>query len=73
MAKGKWEIEKTVSYWYWDSRNGKSYIELTFWYNTNTLERKETKREVRNVYDHYSLPDWAKTITTHNKGLDSNW
>lgn len=73
MAKVRWEIEKTESYWYWESRNGKSFVEITFWYNPFTLDRMETKREVKNVYDNYSLPDWAKTVTVHNKSLDNNW
>jgi hypothetical protein len=67
----KWEIERTDSYWYWSSRNGTSFVEITYWYDPINLERKETKRAVNNHYgDNYSLPDWAKAITDHRKHLD---
>lgn len=67
-----WFVDRVESYWYWSSRNGKNYVETTFWYNTFSLERKETTRKESSVYDSYKLPDWAKNITTHNKSLDVN-
>ena len=41
----EWKIESVDRYWYWSSRNGKTYCEITYWYEPHTLERKETKRE----------------------------
>lgn len=70
----KWEIERVDRYWYWSSRNGKTYIELTHWFEPQTLQRKETKRSVDNHYgDHYSLPEWAKTITDRRKDFESDF
>lgn len=69
----KWEVESVDRYWYWSSRNGKTYIEITYWFEPHTLQRKETKRSVDNHYgDHYSLPDWAKSITENRKSLNDD-
>lgn len=67
----EWYVERVDRYWHWASRNGRSYIEITYWYEKHTLERKETKREVKNHYgETYSLPDWAKSINDHRRSLD---
>ena len=69
----KWEIESVDRHWYWSSRNGKTYIETTYWFEPHTLQRKETKRSVDNHYgDYYSLPDWAKSITENRKSLNDD-
>lgn len=69
----QWEVESVDKYWYFSSRNGVDYIEITFWVNPKNNQRKETKREVKSHYgDKYSLPDWARSITDHRKSLDNN-
>lgn len=68
-----WEVENVERYWYFSSRNGKDFIETTYWVNTKSTLRKETKREIKSHYgDKYSLPDWAREITEHKKSLDNS-
>ena len=66
-----WEIETIDRYYYLSSRNGKTYVEITFWIEKNTAQRKETKREI-SIYDgeEYSLPDWAKSIKERRKNIE---
>jgi len=37
------------------SRNGKTYVEITFWIKKNTAQQKETKREI-SIYDGEVIP-----------------
>lgn len=73
MSKTKYEIDSVDRYYYFCGRNNKEYKEVTYWYDPITLERKETVRTVH-CYDgnEYSLPEWAKSITTRNRSLESN-
>lgn len=69
----EWKIDRVESYWY---RSNKfydiSYEETTFWYNPETLERKETKRTQTIIQgQEHQLEDWARTITNRNKNLES--
>lgn len=66
-----WQIERTVGYWFFNSRNFITYTETTFWYCSLTMDRKEISRH-QEIGDgqQYLLDDWAKVITTHNKQLD---
>ena len=67
-----WEIESVDKYYYLSSRNGKTYVELTFWIEKHTMQRKETKREVGiNDGQEYSLPDWARSIKERRRNLES--
>lgn len=67
----KWTIESVDKFWYWSSRNGKTFKEITHWYEPQTFQRKET---VRSVNDHYGsqhqLPDWAQSITENLKRMN---
>jgi len=70
----EFEIEKVDRYYYLSSRNGKTYVETTFWYEKHTLERKETQR-VEHINDgqEYKLPYWAKAITERRRSLEPNF
>ena len=68
-----WKIEKTESYYYQSGRNSKTYEEITFWYDDETMERKESKRSESIYYgEEYKLPDWAKCVTVRNRSLESD-
>lgn len=67
----EWAIESVDRYWFFSSRNGRKFVETTFWYEKHTLERKETIRAVDDIYDDFNIPDWARSITVHRKGMDS--
>lgn len=56
----EWKIEKTDRYWFFSGRNCKHYIEITFWYNPSTLERKETTR-TEDIFkgDEHKLSPWC--------------
>ena len=63
----EWKIDRVESYYYASGRNRLTYEEITYWYNPNTCDRKETKRTATvgdNKNSWYDLPDWAKPITT---------
>lgn len=66
----KWEIETTDRYWYLSGRFSRTYVEVTFWYNPFTLERKETKRS-ESITDgqEHQLPDWCKSCN-YRKSLN---
>ena len=67
----EWKIEKVDRYWYASGRNYTTYVETTFWYESHTLQRKETTREHTTLCgDNYALPEWAKSITSHRRTLD---
>ena len=72
MSSEEFKIESVDRYYYFSGRNGKNYVEVTFWYNPVSLERKETKRS-ESIYtgQEYQLPDWAKSITERRRGLES--
>ncbi|KAA6336889.1 hypothetical protein EZS27_015000 [termite gut metagenome] len=71
--KGEWKIEQVDRYYYQCGRNSTTYVETTFWYHTQTLERKETSRR-ESIYDSetYKLPEWAKSITVRRRFLESS-
>jgi len=69
-----WQIESVDRYWYWASRNGRTFVETTYWFESHTMQRKETKREIPNHYgDCYGLPEWAKNVQEHRKSLDCGY
>lgn len=69
-----WQIEKTESFWYNSSRNGKTWMEITFWFNPETMERKETRRS-HSCYDgqEWENPDWTKPIEKYSRHLDYDY
>lgn len=71
LPMAKWTLETTDRYWYCSGRNQKKYREVSYWYKPDTLERKETMRELEifNGEDH-KLPDWCKTITERKRTLE---
>ena len=73
MAKEEWKIDRVESYYYHSGRNSNEYVEVTFWYNPKTLERKETSRRA-SCYSggEYKLPEWAKTIKERRRSLESD-
>lgn len=67
----EWKIESVDRYFYISTRNGKAFVEITYWYHPVSLERKETKREVRIFNgEEYKLPDWAKSCNEYRRQLD---
>lgn len=73
MEKQEWKIDRVESYYYFCGRNNKEYVEVTFWYNPTTLERKETsRRECCYCGSEYMLPEWAKTIKERRRSLESD-
>ena len=66
-----WKIESVDRYYYVGTRNSKDYVEITYWFDEITLERKETKREFR-VYgrDTHNLPDWATACNEYRRQFD---
>jgi len=68
----EWAIEKVDRYWYFSSRNGRKFVETTFWYEKHTLERKESTRSINDIYDDYNLPEWAKSIIDYRKNMNVN-
>jgi hypothetical protein len=68
-----WEIEYVDRYWYWSSRYGKEYVEITYWFEPRKLLRKETKREC-SIYsgNESSLPEWAKGINQNKTHLNDS-
>ena len=69
--KRKFEIDRVEKFWYWHNRNWKTFREITFWYNPETFERKETSRTWCEDWDTLK-PKWAECITEHNKMMDYN-
>lgn len=69
----EWKIDRVDSYYYQCGRNNNEYVEVTFWFNPYSLERKETSRSVCCYCgQEYSLPEWAKVITKRNRLLESD-
>ena len=68
-----WKIEKTETFYHRNNRFYEmKYQEITFWYNDETLERKETSRtEFIQQGQEYKLPDWAK-VAVYRKDLNHN-
>lgn len=63
-------LEKVERFYYLSSRNGKKYMEISFWYDPNTLTRKETTREEYiNDGEEHKLPDWCK-VCEYRKSLN---
>lgn len=73
-SENKLEIESVDRYYYFDGRNSKRYVETTFWFNPQSLEKKETQR---NVFisdgEEYKLPEWARSISVRRKDLERNF
>jgi hypothetical protein len=66
-----WKIESVDRYYYKSGRNYNTYVETTYWYEAHTMQRKETNRQVSELYDcSYRLPEWAKSITENRKTLN---
>ncbi|HUI31996.1 MAG TPA: hypothetical protein VLY84_00135 [Dysgonamonadaceae bacterium] len=69
----KWNIEKVDRYYYASGRNYDTYKEITYWYESHTMVRKETVREATiSVGDKHGLPEWARGITNRRKDLETN-
>lgn len=70
----KWEMETIDRYYYLSGRNYTTYVECTYWYKSDTLERKETKRTTSILdSDKHKLPDWAKNIIDRRKQLEYDY
>lgn len=54
-----WELELTEKFFYESGRFTTEYVEISYWYNPITLERKETVRK-QTVTKGDTLSDWAK-------------
>jgi hypothetical protein len=69
--EAEWKIEQVERYYYFSGRNQTTYIEITFWYNPITLERKEKKRNITiNDGEKHKLPDWARIPMNRNRSLE---
>ena len=69
-----WNIERVDRYYYASGRNYYTYMEVTYWYETHTMQRKETVRqETISDGEEWKLPEWAKGITTRRKSLDAQY
>jgi len=67
-----WKVEIVDRYYYASGRNYWAYKEVTYWYNTHSLQRKETVRQADIVTGgEWGLPEWAKGIIVRNKSLES--
>ena len=65
-----WKIERVDRYYYASGRNYNTYIETTYWYESHSMQRKETiRQETISCGNTHSLPEWAKGITEHRKSL----
>lgn len=66
-----WILEKTETFYHRNNRFYElKYQEISFWYNSETLERKETTRvEFINQGQEYKLSDWTK-IAVYRKDLN---
>lgn len=70
----EFSIERVDRYWYYCGRNCKKYVETTYWYNPETLERKETVRsESLFPSEEYNMPEWCRGITEHRRNLDAQY
>jgi len=69
-----WKIESVDRYYYSSGRNHWTYKETTYWYESHTLERKETVRQQTiTTGGEWDLPEWAKGITSRRKSLESGF
>jgi hypothetical protein len=67
-------IEYVDRYWYYCGRNNRMFVEVTFWINPVTLERKETSRsESFFQSEEYKMPEWCKSIKDHRSNLDAQY
>ena len=67
-----WKIESVDRYFYGSGRNHWTYKETTYWYESHTMERKESVRQETIVTGgEWNLPEWAKGITSRRKSLES--
>ena len=68
-VKSNFKIDRVEKFWFFHNRNFKTFKEITFWYNPETMERKETSR----CWSEDSggiKPEFAENITEHNKTMD---
>lgn len=69
-----WKIESVERYYYASGRNYWTYVEITYWFESHTTQRKETvRKETISTGEEWSLPYWASTITTRRKSLEANF
>lgn len=66
-----WKIENTETFYHRNNRFYElKYQQITFWFNDETLERKETSRvEFIQQGQEYKLPDWTK-VAVYRKDLN---
>jgi len=64
----EWKIENVDRWKQVDGRNSWLYKEVTYWYESHTMQRKETMRQF-SIYtgEEYKLPEWAQGITKRIK------
>lgn len=68
----EWKIESVDRYFYASGRNHWTYKEVTYWFESHTMQRKETLRQAEIVTGgNWNLPEWAKSITDRRKSLES--
>lgn len=74
MNKLSFQIETVDRYWYYCGRNNRKFVEVTFWINPLTFERKETVRgESFFPSEEYKMPEWCKSIKEHRSSLDAQY
>ena len=67
-------IESVDRYWYYCGRNNREFVEVTFWINPLTLERKETvRKESFFPSEEFRMPEWCKSIKDHRSSLDAQY
>lgn len=65
-------IDDVDRYWYYSGRNLREFVEVTFWVNPVTFERKETtRRQSFFPSEEFGMPDWCKSITEHRRALNA--
>lgn len=68
-----WKIENVDRYYYASGRNYLTYVETSYWYEAHTMQRKETSRkETILTGEKYRLPEWAKSITSRRKSIETD-
>lgn len=67
----EWKIESVDRYYYASGRNYDTYKEVTYWFESHTMQRKESIRtETILTGATHQLPEWAKSITERRKSLE---
>lgn len=67
-------VESVDRYWYYCGRNNREFVEITYWVNPLTLERKETvRRESFFPAEEDRMPEWCKSIKAHRVSLDATY